>query len=86
MYQFEPEVWIIKKDTPGETTGFRTSCSYFKSFVNSTGKHLFESCFNKDLQLYSEETSSIQVFSCETYKISKKTFFYRTTTVAVSEV
>ena len=25
MYQFEPQVKLIKKDTPGETTGFRSS-------------------------------------------------------------
>ena len=27
MYQFELEVYLIKKDTPGERTGFRTSRS-----------------------------------------------------------
>ena len=32
---------LIKKYTPGETTGFRSSRSQvFKNFVNSTGKHL----------------------------------------------
>ena len=55
MYQFEPK-WnllrstlqvkqqvseLVKKYTPGETTGFRSSRLYvFKTFVNSTGKHL----------------------------------------------
>ena len=43
MYQSEPQVKLIKKDTPGQTTGFRSSRSYtsvFKNFENSTGKNL----------------------------------------------
>ena len=43
MYQSEPQVKLIKKDTPGLTTGFRSSRSYtsvFKNFENSTGKNL----------------------------------------------
>ena len=43
MYQFEPQVQLIKKDTPGGTTGFRSSSSLtsvFKNFVNSTENHL----------------------------------------------
>ena len=37
------------------------------------------------LQLYEKETS-MQVFFCKIYKISKNTFFYRKATVAASEV
>ena len=42
MYQFEPQVQLIK-DTPGGTTGFGSSSSLtsvFKNFVNSTENHL----------------------------------------------
>ena len=43
MYQSEPQVKLIKKDTPGQTAGFRSSRSYtsvLKNFENSTGKNL----------------------------------------------
>ena len=39
MYQFEPQVQLIKKDTPGETAS-RSQTSVFKNFVESTRKHL----------------------------------------------
>ena len=46
-YQFEQEVYIIKKDSPGERTDDRSSHSqmffkigFLKKFVNYTGKHL----------------------------------------------
>ena len=46
-YQFEPEVYVIKKDSPGERTDVRSSHSQMffkigvlKKFVNYTGKHL----------------------------------------------
>ena len=66
------KVQVIKMYTPGETTGFRGSRSQvFKNFINFTGKHVFESL---SLQIYEKETS-IQVFFCKIYKISKNTFF-----------
>ena len=47
---------------------------------------LLESFLNKleGLQLYSKETST-QLFSCESPKIFRNSFFYGTTTVATSK-
>ena len=33
MYQFEPEVQVIKTGSPGEKTGFRGSCSQTSNLV-----------------------------------------------------
>ena len=50
-----------------------------KNFTKFTRKHLYHNLvFNKV-----EETLA-QVFSCEFYKISKTTFFYRTPLAAAS--
>ena len=51
-------------------------------FFKIGGKHVFWSLFliklqPEDLQIYYKKTSA-QVFSCEIFKISKRTFFYRT--------
>ena len=57
-----------------------------RNFVKFKGKHLCQSLFfNKvaDLNFIKKETLE-QVFSCEFYKISKKTFFYRTLPVTAS--
>ena len=57
-----------------------------RNFVKFKGKHLCQSLFfNKvvDLNFIKKETLE-QVFSCEFYKISKKTFFYRILPVTAS--
>ena len=56
-----------------------------KSFTNFTGMHLCWSLFLKKLQAGSFiKKTSTQVFSCDAYKMFKKTFSYRTTPVAAS--
>ena len=56
-----------------------------KSFTNFTGMHLCWSLFLKKLQAGSFiKKTPTQVFSCDAYKMFKKTFSYRTTPVAAS--
>ena len=65
MYQFEPEVYIIKKFSPGERTGFRSirlqiffRLGVLKNFVNSTEKQLCWSLFLIKLQPFMSATFS----------------------------
>ena len=65
------------KGQVSEAVVHRLKLGFLKNFVNSTGKHVLQSLFDKAadlLQLYYKETSTL-VFSCEICKISKNTFF-----------
>ena len=71
MYQSEPQVKLIKKDTPGQTTGFRSSRSYtsvFKNLENPTGKNL---C----LSLLACNSIKYRCFPVESTKFIRTSFF-----------
>ena len=64
--------------------------SVFHNFAKITGKHLCQGLFfNKVAGLkacnFIKKDTQAQVSSCEFWKIFKKTFFYRTPSVVVSE-
>ena len=86
MYQFEPEVKVIKTGSPGKKTSFRSSrmqmflkIAICKKLVNYTGKPLYWSLFLIMLQFWGPETllkkTQAEVFPFEICKIFKNNCF-----------